>query len=74
MCRNDFSVHKNTFNCDKCLTTYYLVNDKVKFIADLVKIDLDVLDQLKTKVKKFPVIYQFLSEVVAPVYVSKKKA
>lgn len=73
MCRSDLSVHKNTFNCNKCLTTYHLVNGKVKFITDSVKIDLDILDQLKTKIKKFPVIYQFLSEVVAPVYVSKKK-
>jgi hypothetical protein len=27
---------------------------------------------LKTKIKRFPVIYRFLSEFVAPVYVSKK--
>ena len=44
MCRNDLSVHKNTFNCNKCLTTYHLVNGKIKSISDLVKSDLDVLD------------------------------
>jgi SAM-dependent methyltransferase len=70
-CRNDLEIHNSSLNCNLCETAYPLVNGKVEFMPFQPKHN-DLLDQLKTKIKKFPIIYEWLAEVVAPVYISKK--
>ncbi len=72
-CRSNLSTHANGLNCNHCLAVYQFVDGKVIFTTTPAKNEHNSLDQLKSKIKKFPTIYKFLSEVVAPVYVSKKR-
>lgn len=58
--------------CDYCSAIFYDVNGKVNFLTKPIAHDNDPLNQIKNLVKKFPTLYGILSEIVAPVHVSKK--
>jgi SAM-dependent methyltransferase len=49
-----------------------LENGRINFLGNPIVIEKDVLNQIKNIVKKYPLIYRFLAEVLAPVYVCKR--
>ncbi len=71
-CRNRLSVRGTIYCCDICHLQYRFEKNKLIFLANQVNLEYDFLNQLKNNVKKFPRIYQFLAEFIAPVHISKK--
>lgn len=71
-CRGYLEYLNECYYCDNCTITYHNENGKINFLINPIAHDNDTLNQIKNIVKKFPIVYKILSEVVAPVHISKK--
>lgn len=71
-CKCSLSLIEQVLCCGICKSRYETI-PVVNFLPSKPVFENDSLDKLKTLVKKFPRTYMFLSEVVSPVFVSKKK-
>ena len=71
-CRSYLEISSELYHCDNCTITYHKENSKISFLINPIAHDNNTLNQIKNIVKKFPIVYKILSEVVAPVHISKK--
>lgn len=71
-CMSYLEISSQFYYCDNCTITYHKENNKINFLINPIAHDDDTLNQIKNIIKKFPIVYKILSEVVAPVHISKK--
>ena len=71
-CRSYLEISSEFYYCDNCTITYHKENSKINFLINPIAHDNNTLNQIKNIIKKFPIVYKILSEVVAPVHISKK--
>ena len=71
-CRSYLEISSELYHCDNCTITYHKENSKISFLINPIAHGNNTLNQIKNIVKKFPIVYKILSEVVAPVHISKK--
>lgn len=71
-CRGLLEISSEFHYCDNCKITYHEYNGKINFLINPIAHDNNTLNQIKNIIKKFPIVYKILSEVVAPVHISKK--
>lgn len=71
-CRGYLEISSEFYYCDNCTITYHKENSKINFLINPIAHDNNTLNQIKNIIKKFPIVYKILSEVVAPVHISKK--
>lgn len=71
-CRSILISTQSGFKCGLCGTLYPVKNKRINFLPIVVIAENDLLNKLKDLLKNFSSFYIFLSEVIAPVYVSKK--
>ena len=71
-CRSYLEVINDSYCCENCQVQFNKENGIVNFLINPIIHDNDPLNAMKNIVKRFPTIYKILSEVIAPVHVSKK--
>lgn len=68
-CRQSLRANESGLTCDKCQTQVdYRENGSLAFVAIDAGVVSDPLDRLKSRLKKFGKLYNFLIDTISPVY------